>query len=365
MDLKAIMREHNHEQVVLCNDPDVGLFAVIAIHDTTLGPALGGCRMWHYENSDEAFIDALRLSRGMTYKSALAGVNLGGGKAVIIGDPKKDKSEALFRVFGQFVDSLGGKYITAEDVGTSVSDMEQVMMETAHVVGGPVFKGGSGDPSPFTALGVYHGIRACLFFARGDARLKGVSVAIQGVGHVGEYLVKDLTADGAKVFVSDVDPERVRAVLDRYEHVEAVGVDEIVSLDVDVFSPCALGAVINDTTIDRVKAKIIAGAANNQLEDDRHGVGLAQRGILYAPDFCINAGGLINVSQELVGYNKERATAMVNNIYNALLDIFKTAKAKRIPTSEAAELVAQERIRKIAHVRQRRGVFDKDRKSAC
>jgi leucine dehydrogenase len=347
VDIKAEIQKRQHEQVVFCNDPTTGLFSIIAIHDTTLGPALGGCRMWSYRSVDEAIIDALRLSRGMTYKAALAGLKLGGGKSVIMGNAKTDKSEALFKRFGEFVNSLGGKYITAEDVGTSVEDMSHVLKSTKHVVGIPRSQGGSGDPSPFTALGVFHGIRASLQFLNGNDRLKGIKVAVQGVGHVGSHLVGHLVKAGANVFVSDVDKERLHQVLEKYPgQVQSVDPQDILFLNVDVVSPCALGAVINDDSLDHIQARIVAGAANNQLKEDRHGELLFKKGKLYAPDFCINAGGLINVYQELIGYDEAKATQLTENIYNSLMDIYKLAASQNISTSKAADLVAIERIEK-------------------
>lgn len=346
MDIREAMKKRDHEQLVVFNDPEVGLFGFIAIHDTTLGPALGGCRMWPYETTEQAFIDVLRLSRGMTYKASLAGLNLGGGKAVIIGDPKKDKTEALLRSFGQYIDGLGGRYITAEDVGTTVKDMEVVMKETGHVAGIPAMHGGSGDPSPFTALGVFQGIRACQYYLHSTNSLKGVSVAVQGVGNVGSHLVKLLVEEGAKVFVSDIDPEKIRQITHAYSGVKAVASDEIVGLGVDVFAPCAMGAIINDDTVELIKAKIVAGAANNQLKEDRHGEILWKKGVVYAPDYCINAGGLISVYGELLGYDADRARSITRRLYDTLLDVFKKAKEQNVPNSKAADMLAMERVLK-------------------
>jgi leucine dehydrogenase len=341
----------DHEQVVFCNNSEVGLRAIIAIHNTTLGPALGGTRMWPFASEEEALIDVLRLSRGMTYKAAASGLNLGGGKAVIIGDPKTDKTEELFRAFGRYIQSLGGRYITAEDVGTSVEDMEYVYMETKHVTGITTAHGGSGDPSPVTAYGVYQGIRAAALEKMGRDSLDGLRVAVQGAGHVGYYLVENLVKDGASVVVTDIDGDKVEKVLADFSNVKAIDPETIYDEDVDIFSPCALGAVINDTTIPRLKCQIIAGGANNQLEEERHGLELEKRDILYAPDYVINAGGLINVSIELEGYNRERAMRRAGQIYDRLLEVFAIAKEEKIPTSEAADRMAEKRIRRIGSLK--------------
>ncbi len=339
-----------HEQVIYCYDQTSKLKAIIAIHNTALGPALGGCRMWQYASEDEALIDVLRLARGMTYKAAVAGLNLGGGKAVIIGD-KKDKNEALFRSFGRFVEGLAGRYITAEDVGTSVKDMEWVRMETRHVTGISRALGGSGDPSPVTAFGVFHGIRAAAKYAFGKESLSSLSVAIQGAGQVGYHLAKHLVQAGAKVVMSDIDAEAVkRAVNDL--RVTAVAPDEIYDVECDIFAPCALGAIVNQKTLPRLKCKIVAGAANNQLEDDKSAAPILQeRGILYAPDYVINSGGLINVANELEGYNRERALQQAENIYHILMRVFENAAAQKIPTFRAADNLALERIAQIAHIK--------------
>jgi leucine dehydrogenase len=340
-----------HERVLVCSNPEVGLKAVIAVHSTVLGPGLGGTRMWPYKSTDEAIVDVLRLSRGMTYKAAAAGLNLGGGKAVIVGDPKKDKSEALFRAFGRAVDSLGGLYITAEDVGTDMEDMEIIFTETRWVTGVSPAHGGSGDPSPVTAYGVLQGMKAAArweFDNGADTVLSGRSVAIQGLGSVGYHLAGYLKDEGAKVFGCDIDSEVAeRAAADH--GVELVPADDIYDVDCDVFAPCALGAVLNDDTIPRLKCRIIAGAANNQLHDgDRHGRELNERGILYAPDFVINAGGLINVYNELTGnYNQERALRMTRGIYLNLMRVFEIAKRDGVSTAVAGDRVAEERISKI------------------
>jgi len=337
------MSTFDHEQVVFCNDRATGLRAIIAIHNTVLGPALGGTRMWNYATEADALTDVLRLSRGMTYKASISNLNLGGGKAVIIGDSRKDKSEALFRKFGKFVDSLGGKYITAEDVGINPTDMSHVALETKSVVGLP---GRSGDPSPVTAFGVYSGIKACLKERFGNDSVAGKKIAVQGVGHVGESLVEFLTKDGAKVFVTDIHEDTLKEVAKKY-NATVVSPDEIYDLDVDVYAPCALGATINDNTIPRLKCSIVAGAANNQLKDESvHGKILMEKGIIYAPDFLINAGGLMNCYHEILGYNREAALNQAAGIYGTLETIFKLSKEKNIPSYLAANQIAEERIAK-------------------
>lgn len=333
-----------HEQVLLCSNPDVGLRAIIAIHSTLLGPGLGGTRMWPYASDEEALTDVLRLSRGMTYKAAAAGLALGGGKAVIIGDPRKDKSEALFRAFGRFVDSLGGLYITAEDVGTATADMAHVAAETRWVTGVPVEHGGSGDPSPVTAYGVLQGIQASVEHVFGSRDLAGRSVAIQGLGNVGLHLAGYLIERGAKVSGCDIHEdsiERARAL-----GVKIVPADQILDAEVDVFAPCALGAILDDESIPRLRCRIVAGGANNQLaKADLHGAALVERGILYAPDFVINAGGLIHVYSEAIGQSDtERALLRTKAIADNLGSIFSTAKAEGIPTHVAAERLAEQRL---------------------
>lgn len=339
----AKMEEFRHEEVIFCQNKDVGLRAIIAIHDTTLGPALGGTRMWPYKTEEEALLDALRLSRAMTYKAAAAGLNLGGGKAVIIGDPKKDKSEALFRAFGRFVESLKGRFITGEDVGIDVNDIEYMYMETRYVSGLSPAHGGGGDPAPVTAFGVLQGMQACVQEKLGRDSLKGLSVAVQGLGHVGFNLAARLLDEGAHVIGTDIDPEKVERARSELK-IEIVNPEEIYDVDAHIFAPCALGAVLNDQTIPRMRFKIIAGAANNQLEEDRHGVELHRRGILYAPDYVINAGGLINVYVELEGYDRERALRMTRGIYYNLRRVFDISKRENIPTFQAADRLVEERI---------------------
>ena len=342
MDLFDTIHETEHEQVVFCHNKSAGLKAIIAIHDTTLGPALGGLRMWPYATAQAALNDVLRLSRGMTYQAAVSGLNLGGGKSVIIGDPAKDKSEELFRALGRFIDSLNGRYITAEDVGIDVNDMEYVFQETSNVVGVHQVHGGSGDPSPFTAFGTLQGVRASLQKQYGNEEIGKYSYAVQGLGHVGFELVKLLRAENAKVFVTDINQEAVAKAVEL--GCEAVGLDDIYTVDADVFCPCALGAVVNEKTIPEFKFKVICGAANNQLADDAAGDELDQRGIVYAPDYAVNAGGLMNVAIELEGYNSERASRMMRTIYYNVGRIFTIADRDGIPSYKAADRMAQERI---------------------
>lgn len=334
---------HDHEQVLFFQDKAVGLRAIIAIHNTVLGPALGGLRMWPYETEEAALRDALRLSRGMTYKNAAAGLNIGGGKAVIIGDPSSDKSEALFRSFGRVVESLGGRYITAEDVGVNVDDIEYIYQETAYVTGVHEVHGGSGDPSPFTAYGVIQGLKASLKRKFDDEELGRYSFAVQGLGHVGMKVVEHLREAGAKVFITDIREENMRRAVDELG-AEAVSLDEIYDVDADVYTPAALGGTVNEHTLPRFKFKIICGVANNQLESDEIGDEVERRGILYAPDYAVNAGGVMNASLELEGYNKERAMRRISMIYGNIMRIFEIAERDGIPTYKAADRLAEERI---------------------
>ncbi len=338
----ALMAEGGHEQLVLWSEPESGYRGIIAVHDTTLGPALGGTRFWNYDDERSAVVDALRLSRGMTYKAAIAGLPLGGGKSVIWGDKKAPNREPIFRAHGRAIESLGGRYITAEDVGTSPEDMLFVRAETEHVAGLP---GRSGDPSPVTAYGVYRGIKACARVEYGSDELEGRHVAVQGLGHVGYYLCEDLAAEGARLTVTDIDAERVRRAVDDFG-ATAVEPDAIFDVEAHVFSPCALGASINDATIDRLKVDIVAGAANNQLGRSRaDGQALHERGILYAPDYVINGGGLINVYGELQGWTLDQAKDKAADIYDTLLHIFELAKSEGLPTGDAADRVAEARLR--------------------
>ena len=329
-----------HEQVVVCHDKASGYRGIIAIHDTTLGPALGGTRFWSYATDAEAIVDALRLSRGMTYKNAVAGLNLGGGKSVIIGDNRTPNREMIFRAHGRFVDSLGGRYVTAEDVGTSTGDMDFVHMETDYVAG---LAGASGDPSPVTAHGVFRAIQATAFHRWGSDSLEGKTIAIQGCGNVGYHLAKELHRAGAKLVVADIDGERVKRVVAE-TGARAVSTDEIVGQQADIYAPCALGGGINDRTIPQLRVEIVAGAANNQLLEDRHGDELEAKGILYAPDYVANAGGVINVYSELAGWSRERSLRKADEIYHTVLNVFEIAKQDGIPTYQAADRLAERRI---------------------
>jgi len=337
-----------HEQLLFCSDNETGLKAIIAVHNTTLGPALGGTRMWAYNNEMEALNDVLRLSRGMTYKNSISGLNLGGGKAVIIGDARSMKSEALFRRFGKFVHSLAGKYITAEDVGISPIDMSYVAMETPHVVGLP---GKSGDPSPVTAFGVYMGIKASAKAQYGSDSLSGKKIAVQGVGHVGEYLVKHLSDEGAKVYITDIHEETLKRVASAY-NAEVVGLNDIYDIDMDIYAPCALGATVNDDTLSRLKCSIIAGAANNQLAKEQiHGKAVMDKGIIYAPDFAINAGGVINCYSEVAGLPAAWSMQKAEEIYTTIGNIVSRSKSEGIPTYQIANKMAEERIAAIGKIK--------------
>jgi leucine dehydrogenase len=340
-----------HEEIVICSDPDSGLRSIIAIHNTVLGPALGGVRMWPYPNESEALIDVLRLSRGMTYKAAISGLNFGGGKAVIIGDPHKDKNKALFRAFGRYVESLGGRYLTAEDVGINEQDMEWVYGVTDYVTGLPKALGGGGAPSPLTAFGVYVGMKACAVKAYGNDSLAGKRIAIQGSGEVGSHLAEYLVKEGAKLYVTDIFEEKAIDLAGKVD-AEFVEPDEIYSLDVDIFSPCALGGVINDESVELLNTDIVAGGANNVLEDEeRHGEMLYEKGLIYAPDYAINAGGIINISSELEGYDSEKAHKKASKIYDTILEILHYSETHGIPTNIASNKLAEERLKKAADSR--------------
>ncbi len=341
-DVFAKVARFDHEQILICQDNHTGLKAIIAIHNTVLGPGLGGTRMWKYATEADAINDALRLSRGMTYKAAISGLNLGGAKAVIIGDPTKNKSEHLMRKFGRFVENLGGKYVTAEDVGTTTRDMEYVAMETDHVVGLPEIMGGGGDPSPVTAYGVYMGIKASAKKAFGNDSLAGKKIAVQGVGKVGLHLVELLHKEGAIIMVNDIFEAGLKTASSKYN---ATVVEDIFSQEVDIFAPCALGAILNTENISKLKCQVIAGAANNQLEDENiHGDMVKAKGIYYAPDFLINAGGLINVYSEYNGYVREIAMAQTENIYNTVLDIYTKSENDNMNTQLAAIKLAEKRV---------------------
>jgi len=334
----------NHEQVVFCNDKDTGLKAIIGIHNTVLGPALGGTRMWQYNNEWEALNDALRLSRGMTFKAAITGLNLGGGKAVIIGDAKTQKTPELMKRFGEFVHSLNGKYITAEDVGMETADMDLVREVTPYVTGISEDKGGAGNPSPITAYGVFMGMKAAAKYKFGTDILEDKKVFVQGIGHVGEALVENLVNEGANVVIADINEERLQEVSKKYGASIYRGSD-IYSESMDIYSPCALGATVNDDTVYKIKAQVIAGAANNQLAtEERHGLILQERGIVYAPDFLINAGGIINVYAELEGYDKQEIIRKTENIYNTTLEILGNAETNDITANHAALNIAKNRI---------------------
>lgn len=342
MGLFARTQEDGHEQVVFFNDRKAGLKAIIAVHSTAAGAAIGGCRMWPYASEEEALNDVLRLSKGMTYKNISMGLDAGGAKAVIIGDPKKDKTPELLQAFGRCVERLGGLYWTGEDVGMSPTDMAEVRKETRYVLG---LRETSGDPSPVTAFGVFRGIQACLREAFGDESFSGRTVAVQGAGNVGYHLLKRLHEAGARLYVTDIDSERVeRAVAET--GATAVEPDAIYDVECDVFAPCALGGTINHETINRLRCRIIAGSANNQLADDTIGDALKEKGILYAPDYVINGGGVINVYDELQpgGYNRERAMAKVATIYDLVANIFESARKWGIATNRAANRLADERL---------------------
>ncbi|MYL53592.1 leucine dehydrogenase [Pontibacillus yanchengensis] len=346
MEIFKYMKEYDYEQLVFCQDEESGLKAIIAIHDTTLGPALGGTRMWTYASEDEAIEDALRLSKGMTYKNAAAGLNLGGGKTVIIGDPKTEKNEEMFRAFGRYIQGLNGRYITAEDVGTTVHDMDTIHEETDYVTGiSPAF-GSSGNPSPVTAYGVYRGMKAAAMEAFGSDSLEGKVIAVQGVGNVAYNLCKHLHEEGAQLIVTDINKEAVNRAVENFG-AKAVETEEIYAVDCDIYAPCALGATINDDTIPQIKAKVIAGAANNQLKEARHGDIIHEMGIVYTPDYVINAGGVINVADELYGYNYDRAMKRVEGLYDTCTRVFEIARRDNIPTYMAADRMAEERIEKM------------------
>jgi leucine dehydrogenase len=346
MQIFETMSTQGHEQLVFWSEPTLGYRGIIAIHDTTLGPALGGTRFWNYRNDDEAIIDALRLSKGMTYKAAITGLNLGGGKSVIVGDNRTADREMIFRAHGRAVESLGGRYITAEDVGTSVDDMEFVRMETESVVG---VLGRSGDPSPVTAFGIYRGIKASAMARWGSDDLADRHITVQGVGNVGHHLCGFLHDEGARLTVTDIDAARVERCVSGYG-AAAVSPDAIYGVEADIFAPCALGAVINDDTLKVLKVAVVAGGANNQLAEPRHGEALRERGILYAPDYVINAGGLVNVFGELEGWDEDRSLRKAGEIYQTVLRIFQRADADGVPPSVAADRLAEHRIHEARHL---------------
>lgn len=343
------MSEFDHEQVVFCQSKSSGLRAIVAIHDTTLGPSLGGCRLYDYASEDDALRDVLRLSRGMTYKAAVAGLDLGGGKSVILGDPSI-KSEALFRSFGRFVQSLGGRYITAEDMNTNVEDMNYIQRETEYVCGAGSHVGGSGDPSPVTAWGVFHGIRACLEVVYGSPNVEGRTVAIQGIGNVGWRLAEYLSKNGANLVFSDINAGRVRQAIEQFGGTMVQG-EDFFSTDCDVLAPCAIGGIVNEHTIPTLRAPIIAGGANNILEhEERDAIALVEAGITYAPDYVINAGGLISVYAELNGWPKEKALNDAANIFTTVKRVLDKAKRESCTTITASNRLAEERIAAVADV---------------
>ncbi|ADL08309.1 leucine dehydrogenase [Thermosediminibacter oceani DSM 16646] len=355
IDIFKEMEKHGFEQIIFNYDKTTGLKAIIAIHDTTLGPALGGCRMWPYETEDEALIDAMRLAKGMTYKCAVSDNNFGGGKTVIIGDPKKDKSEALFRALGRFVQTLGGRYYTGTDLGTTGMDFVYASRESDYMVGLPEEYGGSGNSAVPTAYGVYNGMKAAAKIVFGSDSLKGLKVAIQGVGKVGRVLVGYLKEEGAQVIIADISEENINKVKEKYPDVEVVESEKIYDVECDIFAPCARGGIINDDTISRLKCRIVAGAANNQLLEPRHGDALHEKGILYAPDYVINAGGLIQVADELEFKNDEkrheRVMMKAKGIYDILLKIFTISKEQNVPPHKVADRLAEERIEVIGRLK--------------
>ena len=342
--------DHDYEQIVMIQDKATGLKGIIAIHNTVLGPGLGGTRMYNYANEQDAIVDVMRLSRGMTYKAAISGLNLGGAKAVLIGDPNQLKSEAYFRKFGRFIENLNGKYITAEDIGTTTKDMEYIAMETENVVGLPEIQGGGGDPSPVTAYGVYLGMKASAQQAYGSDSLEGKTILVEGVGKVGSYLVENLAKENAKILVADVYEPALKHAAETFG-AQIVPLENRFDAKMDIYAPCALGATLNPDNIARLNCQIVAGGANNQLAvEDRDMALLQEKGIFYAPDFLINAGGLINVYTEWNGYNREMAMSSTDHIYSATLEIYKTAAANNISTLAASKHLAEKRIADIVSV---------------
>lgn len=351
MEYFNLLENQGHEQMIFCSNKEAGLKSIIAVHNTTLGPAIGGTRMWHYATTDAALKDVLRLSRAMTYKAAVAGLNLGGGQAVIIGNSETDKNELLFRTFGKFIAGLGGRYITAEDVGTDMRDMEFVRMETKHVTGISKALGGSGDPAPVSAYGVYIGMKACAKEKWGDDSLEGKKVVVQGAGRVARYLCEHLSNENADIYVTDIREDRIKRLTSSVK-AEVVKPDEVYDIKGDIFAPCALGGIINDDTIKRLNYQIVAGVANNQLEnEEKNGKMLFEKGILYAPDYVINAGGLINVANELEGYRQDRALKRAESIYDIITKVIEISKKLNIPTNKASNQLAEERLNRIGKIR--------------
>jgi len=350
MDILRYMREHGHEQLVVCSEPSAGLRAFIAIHDTTLGPAAGGVRIWPFETEDDAIMDALRLSQAMTYKAAAANLPLGGGKAVIMADPRKDKTEALLRAYGRYVDTLGGRYITTTDVGSTTRDLEYIALETKYVAGLPTTLGGSGDTSVLTGLGVYKGMKACAKKVWGTDSLSGRTVAIQGLGKVGYYTAEHLVEEGATLVATDIHEDGLEKA--RELGAAVVEPEEIYDVPCDIFCPCALGGVLSSRTIPRLRCRIVAGGANNQLLNAEAGTELHCRGILYAPDYIINAGGIINIACEIdASYNGERAREMTERIYETMEQVLDIASRDEVPTAQAADRLAEQRISSIGALR--------------
>lgn len=343
MKLFERIQNEGYEQIVFCHDKSVGLKAIIAIHDSTLGPGTGGCRMYPYQNENDALEDVLRLSKGMTYKASISNLKFGGAKAVIIGDAKTQKTPELLTRFGQFVESLKGNYITAKDVGIGGPDLQVIQKQTKHVLGIEGNPNSSGDPSPLTAWGVYNGMKACAAHVYGEPSLKGKKVAMQGLGTVSYYLLKHLKEEGAVVVGADVDENAVAKCQKEYG-ISVVSTEDIAFQDCDIFSPNALGAILNEKSIPRLKCKIVAGAANNQLATASDGHELLKRGIIYAPDYAINAGGLINIYHEMGGYNAARAYDHVAGIYRTIEEILNRSKQEGRPPHEIADLIAEERV---------------------
>jgi valine dehydrogenase (NAD+) len=346
-----VFRSGDHEQVVFCRDEPSGLRAIIAIHSTALGPALGGTRLHPYASEEAALADVLHLSRAMSYKNALAGLDHGGGKAVILGDPTRDKTEVLLRAYGRFVQSLGGRYITACDVGTYSADMDVIARECDFVTGRSLVHGGAGDSSVLTAYGVYQGMRASAEAVWGAPTLSGRTVGVAGVGKVGHHLVRHLVDDGARVVVTDVNPVAVEAMVKEFGATSVVDTDALVRAEIDVYAPCALGGALTDAVVDVLTAKIVCGAANNQLEHPGIEKALADRGILYAPDFCVNSGGVIQVADELEGFSFERAQQRASGIFETTQQVFVLAEADSVTPAEAADRLAERRMRDVGRLR--------------
>ena len=344
-------RDTGHEQVVYCTDESAGLHAIVAIYSTALGPALGGTRFYPYANEDDALTDVLNLSKAMAYKAACAGLDLGGGKAVIIGDPHKDKTEALLRSYGRFVQAIGGRYYTACDVGTYVEDMDVVARECQYVTGRSPAHGGAGDSSILTAYGVFQGMRAAAEHLWGTPSLRGRQVGVEGVGKVGHHLVEHLIEDGAAIVVSDVDEEAVARIRERHPQVDAVAPDELPGAPVDVYSPCALGGALNDETVPQLQARIVCGAANNQLAHAGIERQLEERGVLFAPDYVVNAGGLIQVADEIDGYSEPRARAKAERIFDTTKRMFELAAEAQVPPAVAADRMAEQRMAEVGRLR--------------